>query len=97
VDLPGVDPTGVRVVVRGDAVLIAGYKTPRRGRGESSFHLVERGFGRFGRLVRVATAACDTAKARATLDNGELRVTLPKISDRRGARFEVAVQTRRDG
>ena len=46
VDLPGVDRDAVRVVAKGDAVLIAGEKAPRRGRGDSSFHLVERGFGR---------------------------------------------------
>ena len=36
---------------------------PRRAR-ESSFHLVERGFGRFARAVRLA-APCDTSPARA--------------------------------
>ena len=45
-DLPGVDASSVRVATKGDAVLIAGLKPPRRGRGESSFHLVERGYGR---------------------------------------------------
>src|SRR5437660_4932578 len=41
VDLPGVDPIAVRVLMKGDALLIVGEKTPRRGRGDSSFHLVE--------------------------------------------------------
>jgi HSP20 family protein len=90
-DLPGVEAEALRVVIRGTAVLVAGEKIPRRSRGDSSFHLVERGFGRFARLVRLSTA-CDTARARATLDEGELRVTLPKIGDRRGARVEVPVR-----
>src|SRR5262245_20875493 len=52
-DLPGVDTSAVRVVVKGSAVLIAGEKAPRRGRGDSSFHLVERGYGRFARTIRL--------------------------------------------
>src|SRR5262245_9658092 len=91
VDLPGVDPASVRVVVKGSAVLVAGDKAPRRGRGDSSFHLVERGFGRFARTVRF-TAACDTARAQAVLEKGELRISLPKVVDRRGRTIPIAVQ-----
>ena len=92
VDLPGVDPGSVRVVVKGSVVLIAGDKAPRRGRGDSSFHLVERGFGRFARTVRY-TAACDTARAQAVLEKGELRISLPKVADRRGRTIPITVQT----
>src|ERR1700712_5054644 len=66
VDLPGVDPAAVRVVGKGDALLIAGEKSARRARRESSFHLVERGYGRFARVVRLGQA-CDISQARATL------------------------------
>ncbi len=90
VDLPAVDPADVRVAIKGAVVLIAGEKIPRRGRGDSSFHLVERGFGRFARTVSL-TAACDTSRARATVRDGELRITLPKIGDRRGRLIEIAI------
>ena len=45
VDLPGVAAEGVRLLARGDSILVVGEKAPRRVRGESSFHLVERGTG----------------------------------------------------
>jgi HSP20 family protein len=90
VDLPAVDAADVRVAIKGATVLIAGEKTPRRGRGDSSFHLVERGFGRFARTVGLSPA-CDTSRARATLQNGELRITLPKIGDRRGRLIAIAI------
>ena len=92
VDLPGVEPGAVRVAVKGDTVLIAGEKIPRRGRGDSSFHLVERGFGRFARTVRL-TAACDASKARLTLTDGLLRLTLPKVVERRGQLIEIKIET----
>jgi HSP20 family protein len=90
VDLPAVDAADVRVAIKGATVLIAGEKTPPRGRGDSSFHLVERGFGRFARTVGLS-AACDASRARATLRHGELRITLPKIGDRRGRLIEIAI------
>ena|SRR2546423_195899 len=90
VDLPGVRPDAIRLVTKGDAILVAGEKSPRRVRGESSFHLVERGYGRFARVVRLARS-CDTSKARARLAEGELRISVPKIADRRGKAIPIEV------
>jgi len=90
VDLPGVDPVAVRVLGKGDSILIAGEKAARRARGESSFHLVERGYGRFARAVRL-TRACDTSRARATLIDGVLRVSVPKIAERRDQAITIAI------
>jgi HSP20 family protein len=90
VDLPGVDPTTIRVVAKGDGLLVAGEKTPRRAHAESSFHLVERGYGRFARAVRLGRA-CDPARARAGTQHGVLRITIPKIANRRGKAISIAV------
>jgi HSP20 family protein len=90
VDLPGVDTAAIRVIGKGDSVLIAGEKAARRARCESSFHLVERGYGRFARVVRLGRA-CDTSKAHATLVHGELRLSVPKIADRRGRAVKITV------
>jgi HSP20 family protein len=90
VDLPGVDPATVRILAKGDSILIAGEKRARRARGESTFHLVERGYGRFARVVRLARA-CDTSKARARLVDGELRVSVPKTAERRGKGIPIAI------
>ncbi len=90
VDLAGVDPTAVRIIGKGDSVLIAGEKAARRARQESSFHLVERGYGRFARVVRLGRP-CDTARARATLVDGELRVSIPKVAERRGRAMSIAI------
>jgi HSP20 family protein len=90
-DLPGVDPAAVRVLIKAGTVLIIGEKPARRAQGEASFHLVERGFGRFARSVRLARA-CDAARARARMANGELRVSIPKMADRRGSRIHVPIE-----
>ena len=56
--------------------------------GPASYHLVERDFGRFARAVRVHVAV-DAARASATLRDGELRIVLPKIAERRGRGIPV--------
>jgi HSP20 family protein len=89
-DLPGVSASAVRIVARAQTVIIAGYKSARRTRGDSSFHLVERGYGRFARSVRLS-ASCDTSQAQATLANGELRISVPRIAERRGRTIRITI------
>ena len=92
VDLPGVAIDDVRVLLKDDIVVIAGGKMPLDPgeRTAASFHLVERDFGRFARAVRVG-GALNANQASATLGNGELRVRIPKVEDRRGRDVLVPV------
>jgi HSP20 family protein len=85
VDLPGVDAAQVRIVLKGGLVLVAGEKIPAppSAPGSGDYHLLERGFGRFARAVRVVPPF-DGSRARAYFSAGELRIVLPKIHDRRG-------------
>ena len=91
-DVPGLTAANLRILVKAGVVIIAGEKDrpDQSARGQTSFHLVERDFGRFARAVRVH-AAIDAAKATATLKDGELRVRLPKIDERRGQGIQVPV------
>lgn len=95
-DVPGVEAAAVRVVARGDTILIVGEKAARRPRPESSFHLVERDLGRFARAVRLGHP-CDTANARAHFTAGELHVSVPKIAERRGRSIEIPISTMAQG
>lgn len=81
VDLAGVTADDVRVLFKNGTLLVAGCKWPAgvAPAGATAFHLVERGFGRFARAVRVA-ASLDLPRARATMTEGELRITLPKVN-----------------
>lgn len=92
-DVPGVSVDSCRVMLKGGVVLVVGEKErPEPTRGPASFHLVERDFGRFARAVRVHVAI-DAAKVRARLKDGELRIILPKLQDRRGREYIVQIDT----
>lgn len=92
-DLVGVEAEAVHVVIARDTLLITGVKRPAvcEHQGDATFHVAERVFGRFARAVRLA-GAFDVARADATLRAGELRVTLPRIEERRGREHRIPVR-----
>jgi HSP20 family protein len=78
------------VLFRGDVLIVAGEKAPPPTASESNFHLLERGFGRFARAVRLS-GAFEIGEAEARLVSGELTIILPKRFDRRGQVRTIAV------
>lgn len=97
VDVPGVSTSALRVLFKHGSLVIAGEKlaTEPVGVDGSAFHLVERGFGRFARVVRL-NVAVDAARATAVLRDGELHVSIPVIEDRRGCEIPVPIEDARD-
>lgn len=92
VDLPGVAADSVRVLVKTGTVVVVGEKDPPASPSDARFHMVERSFGRFARAVRLA-GAVDAARSRARLSGGELRIVMPKVTERRGQGVRVEIET----
>ena len=92
-DLPGVAADHIQVVVARNTLVIMGRKMPPgcAHQREAAFHIAERGFGRFARAVRLS-GAFDVARGAATLRDGELRVTLSRIEDRRGREHRLPIR-----
>lgn len=90
VDVPGVAPESVRVALRRNAVLVVGAKVSTPDNTSARYHLAERSSGRFARAVRFP-GAIDAAHARATVSAGELRIVLPRLTDRRGSVLTIPV------
>jgi HSP20 family protein len=93
VDLPGVVASSIRVLIKADVVVIAGEKSAPdpAERADASFHLLERGFGRFARAVRLH-GAFQAGRATARLTAGVLRVQVPKVEERRGRVILVPIE-----
>ena len=91
VDAAGVPAASLRVLFRQGVVVVAGEKMAHPTSPSLSYHLVERDFGRFARVVRVE-GAFDIDRASATLRAGELTVVLPKRIERRGQAHRVPVR-----
>lgn len=92
IDVPGVSAADIEVVLADNVLLITGEKVPAAcEHGDVGFHIAERAFGRFARAIRI-DGAFDAAGATATLADGELRVVLTRIADRRGTQIRIPIQ-----
>ena len=90
-DLPGVAAAQVDVVFSRNVLLISGEKSPATpGDDDAAYHVAERAFGRFARAIGL-DGAFDAGRAVATLADGELRVVLPRVVERRGGRIRIPV------
>ena len=93
-DVPGLAADGMRILIKSGVVLVVGEKERPEPtlRTPASFHLVERDFGRFARAIRIH-AAIDASNAKARLKDGELRVILTKLTERRGREILVPINS----
>ena len=92
VELPGVPPDRLSLSVHGGHVIIRGKKTRLELGHEATSVESERDFGSFRRVIQLGVPV-NTRVAKAVLDNGLLRVTFPKVPNRRGEEVPIEVQT----
>ena len=90
-DIPGVTASAVEIVFSRNVLLVTGQKLPAVCEdGNAGFHIAERAFGRFARAIAV-DGAFDAGRATARLADGELRIVLPRLDERRGAEIRIPV------
>ena len=92
VELPGVDPEAIEIVVEERALTITGQRMRPRVAGQV-YQQMEIEYGPFTRALQL-TEDVDVAEASATYEHGLLTVTLP-IAERPAPRDPVAIEVRR--
>ena len=91
-EVPGLGPETLRVTFRDRHLVLTGERRERRpGAGAASFLCMERPQGRFTRVV-VLDVPIDVREAEARLSGGLLKVTVPRLKDRRGRSTVITVQ-----
>lgn len=91
VELPGVVATDLEVSVHGGNVILRGEKQRSEGAGEVRYHVAERAFGRFRRVIPLGVPV-NTHKAEAAFAGGCLRIRFPKVPNRRGEEVRIEVR-----
>ena len=91
VELPGLTADQIKLGATNTQLRIWGEKKRRKPRNRIISHLCsERSYGKFTRLVPLRWTV-SVKNATAELANGMLVITLPKIEDRRGVEYKIAV------
>lgn len=84
-ELPGVDPDSLEISAENGNLCLRGERRPGPARARERVSVLhdEREFGAFERLVPLSTAV-NPRDAKALLENGVLRLVLPRVPNRRG-------------
>ena len=89
-ELPGVDEGDVKVSVDGQSVVIAGEKKSESEEKNKAWHVVERSYGAFRRVVPLNFTP-DAAKIKATFEKGVLHVTVGKPPEMVAKKVEIPI------
>lgn len=92
VDLAGVDPDDVKIVLHDYTLFLAGERKRPRPDRQASYHHIEIDYGPFERRLALPEAV-DADAAHASYERGMLRIVLPLAEERRTAKVSIAVKT----
>jgi HSP20 family protein len=94
-ELAGVDPDDLEVVVNSGNLIVRGTKRQTVSAAEQAAedHVRERRWGPFRRVIQLGIPV-NTRLAKAELDDGLLSIMFPKVPNRRGEDVPIEVVTR---
>ena len=92
-ELPGINEKDVEVTFDGDVITIRGEKKAEREEKKAHYHIKERSWGSFERVVAVPfDANPDTVQA--SFSKGVLKVVVPKPAEAKKTTKKIAVETK---
>ena len=93
VEAPGFDEDDLELVFRGPKMVLSGEKKQSKvDESVRGYLCLERSFGKFSRSLYIDHAV-DLTRATARLVDGVLTVLIPKLEDRRGSEFRLAIDS----
>lgn len=92
VELPGMNPEEIDISMDDGVLRIAGEKQEQREEDEQGFHVSERSYGAFERLIRLPAAA-DESQVKAKFKDGLLAIKVGKSTTKQARRIKVDKET----
>jgi len=90
-DLPGIDPGDVKVNLDKDVLTIAGTRKLENEAKRENYQRIECAFGSFSRSFTLP-ATVNAERIEARLENGVLKVRLPKREESKPKQIDIRVQ-----
>jgi HSP20 family protein len=87
------DAKNVELSFQGNSLVIKGEKKEEKETKEKDFHVRERRFGSFHRMIPLP-AGVDGDKAMAEYEKGVLHVTIPKTAEAKEQRRKIEIKAR---
>jgi HSP20 family protein len=90
-EIPGVHRDSIQLAVHGGDLILRGEKGRPEIAGKAEFLGAERTFGPFRRVIHLGVPV-NSRQARAVLNNGLLRISFPRVPNRRGEPVPIEVE-----
>lgn len=90
-ELPGAEVKDIDVSVEDGVLSIKGERRQDKELKEENYYRVERAWGMFQRAIRLP-ADVDAEKVKASLDNGVLKISVPKTEPKKAKAIPVRVE-----
>jgi HSP20 family protein len=90
-EVPGMDPKDIDISLSGGVLTIKGEKKQEKEEKEVDYHLTERSYGSFTRLVQLPKEV-QSDKISASYKNGILKITLPKSEEAKKKEVRIKVE-----
>ena len=92
--LPGIDPDNVKIEVTDDVLKIIGEKKEEKEEKEKNYYHREMSYGVFARSIVLPTKVI-TDKSEADYKDGILKITLPKVEEKKAKSIQVKVNKKK--
>jgi HSP20 family protein len=87
-ELPGVHLEDLDITITGSTLMLQGSREGDEVPGGTNYHRQERGFGKFARSIELPFNI-EANKIEATLENGILKITLPRAEKDKPKKIKV--------
>ncbi len=88
-DVPGVRDEDIEITTEGNTLTVRGSRSDEDRQETDEYHLYERSYGSFARSFQLPDAA-DLEHVRAEMNDGVLRIAVPRREDLKRRRVQIA-------
>ena len=89
-EVPGVLLKDLNLTINGNNLILRGEKKRTETAKGAKYHSMERPFGKFKRVVHISSPV-NTHKAITELSDGVLKVSFPRVPNRRGEEMPIRI------
>lgn len=91
IEIPGMQKEDIKIQTAGNTLVISGERHHDSEEKNRHFHLIERAYGRFQRMLKLPVEV-QSDKAKATYKDGVLEISFPKTEKAKAREIEIEVK-----